>query len=574
MQRCIILVYTLLFIHFGTAAQVLNEAVNQEEKPETPTTKRKGIPLFGSWNKIDSLPGSSLPLIGMQPILQSYTLHDSIQQELALPDSILAIENNMDSTEQYEQQLILALDSIFAAKKDSVQMDAEKDSTDVFKPIREINLGRVPRSQRLLKAYEASLTVNNKTHFNRYRIINWDIYNDTINPYKLDVVPYFDHRAYGYLTKNHPDLYSTNWFTGDTTKGSDLLSQTLPFDVFMASRNNLIKADPKLATHRWNDLPDPPKVDEHTYLSNITNVKLDYVMSNKNLISTPEKLSKRLIKANPWRLRGNTSLHLSQSTVTEWENGGEGFFSLLGIVTMDADYNRKNLKWENYGELRLGAMQQNDEEMRKNEDRFRITSNVGIKTSKKSKWYYSMNMDFNTQLFNGYEKNREPDDLPTSGFLAPARFYLSAGMDFKEKKAIKVFLSPLTYKLTYVRDTAKYSELKYGIEKGQNKREEIGGYIRAEINYDLAKQVHLKSKLYFFTDYTRFLRKIDLDWENILDFKITHLLSARLSFHFKYDDDVLFKVGTTTNDEGEEVPKYGTKLQFKELLSIGFNYRF
>lgn len=574
MRNRLIVFYISISCLFSLHAQVLRDTFLTKTDTVPATSKNTSLPLFGSWNsQADStfrkllLPTSALDSLSNRQAI------DSLNQLSTLPDSILQ-QTAVETNSIVNAMISLVLDSIQVEDTVPIVADTLETEPSVFLPLWDISIRSLPKSDRLRSAYEASLIVNNKTHFNRYRIINWDYYNDTINPYILEIVPYFDRQAYGYLPKSSPSLYTTNWFTGDTTQNNDIINQTSALQVFMASRENLIKENPELVTRRWDDLPDPPLQSGHMYLSNISDLKLNYVITDKNMISVPEKLSKKLILANPWRLRGNTALHLNQSSVTEWENGGEGFFSLLGIVTMDADYNRKNFKWENYGEFRLGAIQQEGEPMRKNEDRLRITSNMGVKATKKSKWYYSLNLDFNTQLFNGYNKSDKKEEFPESGFLAPARFYLSAGMDFKEKKTLSVFLSPLTYKLTYMRDTAKYNAQKYGIPDDANKKEEMGGYIRAEANYPLAKQVHLRSRLYFFTDYMEFMRNIDLDWENIINFQINHLLSARISFHFKYDDDVKFKIGTTTNEDGEEVPKYGPKLQFKELLSIGFNYRF
>lgn len=555
-------------------AQVLSDSLYQQVEPETQHEENVKIPLFGSWNKNRAKSENPADILeNLQGSPLSYTLNDSIFNALNLPDSIFNM-SAIDSVPLVDTLISSALDSIISAEKDSAIADTLPIKPDIFQPLWQISIRSLPASERLSSAYKAALEVNNRTYFNRYRIVNWDTENDVSNPYSLDIIPYFDHKAYRYLPNNHPSLYSTHWFSGDTTTNTEILNQTTALEVFIASRNTIIKNMPQLVTNSWDDLPDPPRMNENSYLSNITNLKLDYAINDRNMISAPEKLSKKLIEASPWRVRGNTSLQLSQSTVTEWENGGDGFFSLLGIVTMDANYNKNNFKWENYGEMRLGALQQEGETMRKNEHRIRTTSNAGVKFSKKSKWYYSGNLDLNTQLFNSYKNSKEEDEFPESGFLAPVRFYLSAGMDYKDKKGLSVFLSPLTYKLTYVRDTAKFNEQKFGIPDGANKKEEMGGYIRAEVNHKLAKQVHLKSKLYFFTDYKKFMRRIDMDWENIVDFQINHLLSARMSFHFRYDDDVKFKTGTTLNENGEEVAEYGPKLQFKELLSIGFNYRF
>lgn len=496
--------------------------------------------------------GQSKTLSG---ISNFFALNDSIQRKAILDSAIHA------------QVLIetARLDSINKANERKLATADSLSKISAFDPLYGINLETLPLSQQLETQYHASLEFDKQTSFNAYHFTNWNIYSDTINPYKLEIVPYFDLEAHSYITKNNYSLFSSNWFVMDTVPATNNLTQLTPIEVFIASRNYIIHKMPQLATDTWNSLPDPPQLRGNTYLSVVNASKLDYSITDRNKIHTPEKLSKKLIKYSPWVMKGNFSLNTSQSKSTEWEKGGQDYFSLLGIITANANYSRKDVNLENFGELRLGATQQEDQGLRKNEDRIRLSSKAGLRTTNNKKWYYTVNMDFNSQLFNGYTYKDDKSTL-VSSFLSPARFYLSLGMEYKNQKKFTIFLSPVTYKFTYVRDTTNINQTKYGIESDKTIKHETGGYIKSEYNVNLSKQIHLQSKLYFFSDYTKFPLKIDLDWENILNFQINHLLSASLNLHFIYDEDVKFYDAK----KDEKV----AKLQFKELLSIGFNYRF
>jgi hypothetical protein len=70
--------------------------------------------------------------------------------------------------------------------------------------------------------------------------------------------------------------------------------------------------------------------------------------------------------------------------------------------------------------------------------------------------------------------------------------------------------------------------------------------------------VELEGKFFTYTNY----RDIEIDLELNCDFIINRFLSARLQLHPRYDTSVIM--------EGDE----HAKIQFRELLSIGFAHKF
>ncbi len=446
-------------------------------------------------------------------------------------------------------------------------------------PAYQTELNGLTLEEQLKSAVDASIEVEQNVDFNHYRILDWKLGDyKNVNPYALDVVPFFDRSSFPYLHKGKPSLYSTKWFSEDTTMYSDLLTQTDPIAIFIAVRNNAIRKYPELATHRWDDLPDPPEMLNEGFLSTITDLNLDYVINERNEIKTPDKLKVLQDKKSNWSVKGSSSLQFSQSKTSEyWESGDQDYFSLLGIGIVDANYTKTNLSWENHGEVRLGFIYQSENQpfpMRKNEDRFRIGTKFGYKTNKMKKWYYTVNFDLNTQLLKGFTYNDDGTKDVISNFFSPATGYLSLGMEYKKDKKFTLFLSPLTQRFTYLLDTTNidvnYRKDKYGLEKDEKITHQFGGYIKSSYSYNITKQVEYQSKLYLFIDYTQFPLKWDIDWENVFNFQLTHLLSAKMSLHFIYDDNVKFDLGEDA--DGNTI--YGKRLQFKEFMSFGFNYKF
>ena len=53
-------------------------------------------------------------------------------------------------------------------------------------------------------------------------------------------------------------------------------------------------------------------------------------------------------------------------------------------------------------------------------------------------------------------------------------------------------------------------------------------------------------------------------------FKVNKFISATLSTHLIYDEDITIK---KENDDGE-LDEFNSKIQFKEVLAVGFSMKF
>ena len=111
----------------------------------------------------------------------------------------------------------------------------------------------------------------------------------------------------------------------------------------------------------------------------------------------------------------------------------------------------------------------------------------------------------------------------------------------------------------------------FGVEPGKKFRPELGAY--ANISYkkdEIIKNVNFLTKLDLFTNYLKNPQNIDISWENLLVLKVNKFISATVNTHLLYDDDILIKI-----DEGNEgEPVLGKRAQFKEVIGVGFTYKF
>lgn len=270
-----------------------------------------------------------------------------------------------------------------------------------------------------------------------------------------------------------------------------------------------------------------------------------------------------------WSKSGVFSLNMAQASFTNWAAGGQNSVALNGLINLAANLKNEKSAWDNALTIGYGKMRQkgNDLGWVKTDDRIDFQSKYGQKASEK--WFYSGLMSFRTQMDNGY--NYPDTENKISDLLAPAYLLFSVGMDYKPNPQFSVFLSPLTSKNTIVMDEELSAIGAFGVEPGKKFRPELGAYANIAYKKDeIVKNVNFLTKLDLFTNYLKNPQNIDISWEALLVMKVNEFISATVNTHLLYDDDILIKI-----DEGNEgEPVMGKRAQFKEVIGVGFTYKF
>ncbi|MFV1448424.1 DUF3078 domain-containing protein [Maribacter sp. HS] len=284
-----------------------------------------------------------------------------------------------------------------------------------------------------------------------------------------------------------------------------------------------------------------------------------------------------------WETENSFGINISEVAFVNWNAGGDNAISGLGFLKFARKYKFSNFQWENNLELRYGLNAQEGQKLRKTEDVIRLTSNLGFKKDNTSRWFYSVQLNFNTQFSNGY---KYPDrDTPISRFMAPGYLLFGAGTSYITKdEKFNLYLSPLTQKSTFVLDQDLADNGAFGVEEaeldadgnvitpGENHLLEIGILITNNFNYNIADNIELKSRLNLYTDYIKSFGNVDVDWELTLNMKVNKFISTSLGTQMIYDDDILFDV--VKNDNGTIVDPGTPKIQFKQVLGVGLLYGF
>ena len=282
-----------------------------------------------------------------------------------------------------------------------------------------------------------------------------------------------------------------------------------------------------------------------------------------------------------WKTGGTATLNFSQSSLTNWAAGGENAFSTTALMNLYANYKKNKISWENTLDATYGMLQSGNTDLRKSDDKFDITSKLGNKLT--DHWSAAVMMNLKSQFTHGY--NYPNDSVVISDFMAPAYLLLATGMDYKPADFISVLISPVTGKMTIVNDQRLANLGSYGVKaatydstgtilsEGEKLRYEFGALVSIKIKKDIAKNINLSTKADFFSNYMKDPQNMDVNWDLLLTMKVNKFISASISTSLIYDHDVPIPVFENIGGIKTQVGT-GPRTQFKEVLAIGFSYKF
>lgn len=283
-----------------------------------------------------------------------------------------------------------------------------------------------------------------------------------------------------------------------------------------------------------------------------------------------------------WEEINNFRLIFTQNSFVNWSAGGNNSISGIAKINIKRAYKNNHTVWQSELKANYGLNKEARRELRKTEDLVELNSTFGYRNNITSKWYYSAKFNFKTQFTNGY---KYPDtDKPISKFFSPAYNFLGVGSEyFSKENALKIYLSPITNKMTFVYDKALANEGAFGVEPavyddagnlliaGENLKIEVGTYISSEWNTEVMENIKMSNKLILYSDYINNYGNVDVNWELNFDLTINKYVTANVGSHIIYDDDV--KVKEDINKDGDFVSE-GPKIQLKQLLGVGLFYSF
>jgi hypothetical protein len=278
--------------------------------------------------------------------------------------------------------------------------------------------------------------------------------------------------------------------------------------------------------------------------------------------------------AQGWKNGGIFSVSFAQTSLKNWAAGGQNSVAINGIYSAFANYKKGKSVWDNSLEIGYGLLKQGKgSNYMKTDDKIDFLSKYGKEAFKN--FYYAALFNFKTQMTPGY--NYPNDSVKISNLFAPAYILGALGMDFKPNGYFSAFIAPVTAKFTIVNDRLLSDAGAFGVTPGKKLKSEIGGYLRViysrnDFKAELLKNVSFTTKIDLFSNYLDKPQNIDVSWETLIAMKVNKYLSVNFNTHLLYDDNTKIKVDR--NKDGILDPVPGSRVQFKEILGVGFSYKF
>ena len=273
-----------------------------------------------------------------------------------------------------------------------------------------------------------------------------------------------------------------------------------------------------------------------------------------------------------WMSSFESALKFSENSTSDNWHSGPTKTTILNIFSKNIfqyNYAKDRLKLDNNLELRLNFFNAPNDSLRHykvSDDFLRLHSNFGIRAV--SKWYYTFDVDFKTQLFTNYQENTMNKQ---AAFLSPYTINLGLGMKYDYAKQyeridrtldISVNIAPAAYTyMSAIHDNIDWG--RHGFPKDEqtglfkNYLSKFGSTIDYQMTLKPNSDVTWKSRLKYFTSYDR----VVAEFENSLDFAVNRFFSTLVFLHIRYDD------GVTKVNETDSF------FQWNQLISFGFNYK-
>lgn len=260
--------------------------------------------------------------------------------------------------------------------------------------------------------------------------------------------------------------------------------------------------------------------------------------------------------------KGKITTLLNQSHYSNWIAGGVNNVSLTLLLDYDFNLKKGDLEWINRLDGAYGLVKNQDESIKKNEDRLEVYSLLALKN--KGRWSYSALFNLKSQWSNGYEYTLNQsgvlDRNLTTKFLSPAYTQIGVGMFYK--KDDNFWFNYALLSARYIRVNSIFTENLldgenyFGVEKGKMGRFEAGGIISAYFKKEIMKNIILENKLNLFQNYLEDPLNIDVDYTFSLEMSINKYFSTNLLIQLLYDDNAL------------------PEIQLKEVFGVSFNINF
>ncbi|SDK74056.1 Protein of unknown function [Catalinimonas alkaloidigena] len=262
-----------------------------------------------------------------------------------------------------------------------------------------------------------------------------------------------------------------------------------------------------------------------------------------------------------WQYGSAFDVDFQQISLSNWAGGGQDAISLRGQMRLFGVMDNGVALWENRLDLVYGITRQEQATgIRKTDDNLQFVSKYGYEL--KGPWHISAGLDFRTQFSPGYRYPNRDTEVLVSDFLSPGFLLLSLGFEAQQNNFYSMRLSPISGKLTIVRDDSLAA--RYQVVPGEKVRREIGVQVDGSFQRKILENISFNTRATFFSAFDTF-GNVDINWESQLELRVNRYVSSKVTTLLIYDDDL-------NVPRGDDRPP-GPAIQFRESVVVGFSLR-
>lgn len=252
---------------------------------------------------------------------------------------------------------------------------------------------------------------------------------------------------------------------------------------------------------------------------------------------------------NPLNMSGWFTLNGTQASFRNWSQGGVNNIAASSTARFEVEYKKDRHILTSGTNLKYGKARIDGNEYRKTDDEIRLRNQYRYLLDD-PRFSLIAQLNFNTQFDKGFDKNYVN---VISKFMAPGYLVETVGFAYNPEPGLQ-FDMGISLKQTIVVDTTLSTV--YNLKQGETIMNEGGISLGMKVERDIATNVNLSSQVETFTNYLRPVSSTTIRFTNEIVGKINSYLSANLQLAMVYDDNIT------------------KELQVKQVISIGFNYRF
>jgi hypothetical protein len=239
-----------------------------------------------------------------------------------------------------------------------------------------------------------------------------------------------------------------------------------------------------------------------------------------------------------WQKEATAALNLTQSTFDNYAAGGENSTAWQFRLGLKFVNEREKFNWANTGKFDYGQSKIGKDDFKKSTDELKIESVFTPKVWKTVNPYVSVTAE--TQFDDGF-KYTDEGKIKVSELMDPGYIRESIGMSYKPNAIIQARMGAAMKQVV----ADQYGE----------SSNEVGGDAVVDLNYKIAENSQVKSKLEIFSNFVA-ADEIDVSWDTDISAKITKFIAFNFNVKLVYDKDV------------------SAKRQLKQVMGIGVSYSF